>query len=266
MGILVLTGATGSPGVTTTALALALTWPRDVVLADCNRAPDQYLFAGFLRGTSGQQRGLGEVAKRHRQQQFAPGDLLECCVPLTAAGEVQRSFLPGFGSPGAVQLFELVWPTLADSFVALSEAGVDVIIDAGRLHHDGLPQALLACADAVAVVTRSALTWLASLRLYLPALRDQLEHCATSANLGLLIVTPDRPYSRQEIANQFGLPVWGQLPRDEKSALALAGDADLPGRSRLLTNSSFVAAELRRGWQQAQELNRQLVAEGVSHG
>ncbi|PIE20914.1 MAG: hypothetical protein CSA64_04340 [Arachnia propionica] len=265
MGIIVLTGATGSPGVTTTALALALAWPTDVLLADCNRAPDQYLFAGFLRGMSGQHRGLGEVTNRHRQQQFAPADLLDCCVPLTEPGEIQRSFLPGFVSLGAVQLFELVWPTLADAFAELSKAEVDVIIDAGRIQPAGLPPTLLACADQVAVVTRSSLTWLASLRLYLPALREQLEHTPASARPGLLVVDPDRPYSHREIAAQFGLPVWGQLPRDDKSALALAGEAELPGRSRLLARTSRLAAELRQQWQLERELNRQVVTSGVSH-
>ena len=36
MAVIVLAGPGGSPGVTTTALALALTWPRGVVLAECD--------------------------------------------------------------------------------------------------------------------------------------------------------------------------------------------------------------------------------------
>ena len=36
MAIIVLTSAGGSPGVTSTALGLSLTWPRPVLLADCD--------------------------------------------------------------------------------------------------------------------------------------------------------------------------------------------------------------------------------------
>ena len=34
MAVITLTSATGAPGVTTAALGLALTWPRDVLLVD----------------------------------------------------------------------------------------------------------------------------------------------------------------------------------------------------------------------------------------
>ena len=39
MSIILLTSPGGSPGLTTTALGLALTWPRDVILADADPCP-----------------------------------------------------------------------------------------------------------------------------------------------------------------------------------------------------------------------------------
>ena len=56
MAVLVLCSPVGSPGATTTALGLALGWPRDVLLADCDRDPSQ---AVLYRGA-----GLEVVAPR----------------------------------------------------------------------------------------------------------------------------------------------------------------------------------------------------------
>lgn len=50
MAVIALASATGAPGVSTAALGLALTWPRHVLLADCDREPAQAVQAGYLRG------------------------------------------------------------------------------------------------------------------------------------------------------------------------------------------------------------------------
>ena len=50
MAVVLLASATGSPGVTTTALGLALAWPRHCLVADCDRDPSQAVQAGYLRG------------------------------------------------------------------------------------------------------------------------------------------------------------------------------------------------------------------------
>ena len=39
MSVIVLTGGPGAPGITTTSLGLALCWPGDVMLSDCDRDP-----------------------------------------------------------------------------------------------------------------------------------------------------------------------------------------------------------------------------------
>ncbi len=74
MAIIVLTSAGGSPGVTSTALGLSLTWPRPVLLADCDRHPNQAVLAGYLRGLSAGGRGLGGLVRpfsqRHPQGQL----------------------------------------------------------------------------------------------------------------------------------------------------------------------------------------------------
>lgn len=64
--IILLTSAGGSPGVTTTGLGLALTWPRDVLLVDADPHPSQAVLAGWLLGATTGGCGLAELASAHR--------------------------------------------------------------------------------------------------------------------------------------------------------------------------------------------------------
>jgi len=53
-----LTSTGGSPGVTTLAVGLALTWPRPILLADCDPGAHQAILAGYLAGRSTSGKGL----------------------------------------------------------------------------------------------------------------------------------------------------------------------------------------------------------------
>src|SRR5215213_8433495 len=62
MSLVVLTSASGSPGVTTTALGLALSWPRPVLLVEADPTGASGLLAGYFRGARYYESGLVEVA------------------------------------------------------------------------------------------------------------------------------------------------------------------------------------------------------------
>lgn len=77
MAIITLTSASGSPGVTTTALGLALVWPRPVVLVEADPTGGSALLAGYWRGqldhvglldlVLAERHGLlADVQRRHR--------------------------------------------------------------------------------------------------------------------------------------------------------------------------------------------------------
>ena len=72
MAIIALVSAKGSPGVTTTALACALSWHRRLVLAECDPAGGSIL-AGYLGGALDGPRGIGELAVG-RAARRQPGD------------------------------------------------------------------------------------------------------------------------------------------------------------------------------------------------
>ena len=132
MSVVVCCSAGAAPGTTTTALGLALAWPQPVLLADCDREPTQAILAGYLGGVCAHGQGLSALAQTHRERD-AQFDVLARALPLDGTG--RRSFLPGFTHPGAVPLFQPVWPDLAHAFAA---AEVDVIVDAGRIGPGGL--------------------------------------------------------------------------------------------------------------------------------
>lgn len=248
MAVVVLTSATGSPGTTTAAVGLTLSWPRDVLLADCDREPSQAVQAGYLRGVDHGGRGLGAVARLNRERQPVAPHLLRVSLPLDREEtDLARHFLPGFSHPGAVGLFDHVWPELATAFARLEETGMDVIVDAGHVGPDGLALPLLAEADAVCLVTRTTLRSLASTRLYLALLREQLDSLPAARPLGMLLVGPGRPYSAAEIVAEFDVPCWGEVPWNERHAAVLSEGAEEPRRfpdTTLMNQLRVIASRL----------------------
>ncbi len=71
MSMIALTSAKGAPGVTTTALALTLVWPRPVLLAECDPAGDSSLLAGYLQGSVEHTRGLLGLLAASRRGELA---------------------------------------------------------------------------------------------------------------------------------------------------------------------------------------------------
>ena len=233
MSTLVLCSASGAPGVTMTALGLALTWPRDVLLVDADRTPSQAVLAGYLRGAAGAGQGLIGVLQAHRERRSLADAVVEQRLVLPDAprrpGRVEapepigRHFLPGFVHLGAIDLFSAVWAELGET---LREAPHDTLVDAGRIGHRGLPDGLVAAADTVAVVCRTSLPALAALRLHLPGLVD----AAGSQRVGLVLVGPGRPYAAGEIAARFEVDVLAEIAWDAATAGDLADGVPLAPR------------------------------------
>lgn len=232
MTIVLLTSATGAPGVTTTALGLTLAWPRDALLVDADRTPAQAVLAGYLHGAGGSS-GLTELARIHREQRTLDHELIRCCrsLPELEVSTHRRLFLPGFTSPGAAALFTSVWPDLVEALDRIAGTGLDVIIDAGRIG-DGLPGPLLARADRVLVLTRTSLRALAATRLYLPHLTQRAAQLSARGEVGLVLVGEGRPYTAKEISERFRVPVHGSVPDDPDTAATWSDGTTATRRTR----------------------------------
>ena len=123
----------------------------------------------------------------------------------------ERRFVPGFTHLGSVDLFEGAWPSVVET---AREASFDVVVDAGRTGHRGLPANLVAGADAVGLVCRTSLASLAALPLHLAPLVES----GAPGRVGLVVVGPGRPYGVREVAEQFGVPVLAEVAWDAASA------------------------------------------------
>jgi hypothetical protein len=260
MAILILTAAGGSPGVTTLALGLALTWPRPVLLADCDPGAHQAVLAGYLHGQSGSGKGLLRVAEAHRDRRPLREVVIDQCLPLTGEDGDRRLFLPGFTKPGSASHFGAVWEDLADTFDRLGDVGVDVIVDAGRIGPTGLPVPLVERSALTALVLGSTLRAVMSARVHLPTLTDHSRLSSTARHqFGLVVVGEGQPYGRGEISKALGVPVVADVARDPQSASHLSDGAPRPRRfdsSPLVRSLRETATTLAAVLQRSTELVR----------
>lgn len=234
MAVLALTSAKGAPGVTTSALAIALAWPRPVLLLEADVAGGSSILAGYLRGAVRHDRGLVDLALAHRR-----GELVDA---LHAASielpDSQARLVAGLTNPAQAASLQPVWDSIAGVLRALDRKGTDVVIDAGRVGGQHGPAALLREADLSVLVTRTTLPAVAATRARAALLREEFTHQGTGADaLALLLVGEGQPYSSREIKDGVGSPVAAALAWDPVNAEVFSLGA-APGRK--FQNSSLV--------------------------
>jgi hypothetical protein len=235
-----LVSAGGSPGVTTAAIALALTWPAPVIVAECDPSGGDIL-AGLLAGHVPAGRGLMEHAmEAGRSGQAATASLVTHLVPLDE--DRVRMLLPGLTDPRQAGGLTTAWPAVAETLTAQP---ADVIADCGRLDAGaGQPLAVLSAACTVSIVLRPTLrqVWLARPRVEL--LRQLL---GGSVRLALLLTGPGT-HSARDVANALSLPVLAVLPDDPRTARVLSdglGDRRYLARGPLIRAAGTAGQALR---------------------
>jgi len=204
----------GSPGCTTTALAMTLTWPGPVTLAECDPAGGDIL-AGLFAGHLPAPRGLIGVA--FEASRGAAAMSAEASSQLAALdSDGRRMFLPGLSDPRQAPGVAPAWAAIARM---LSSQPSDVIADCGRLDAgDGQPAGVLAEAALVVLVMRSSLRQVAAAR---PRIEMLTELLGGSDRLGLLLVG-DGIHGSAPITSTLGVPVLARLPHDAKTAAVLS--------------------------------------------
>jgi MinD-like ATPase involved in chromosome partitioning or flagellar assembly len=227
MPLISLVSLKGSPGVTTTALALAAAWPAPRrLLAELDPAGGDLEIRLGLPAGSGGLAGLAAAARRPQSRHSLWAFACEL-----AGGLHVLPAPPGAGQAGACL------QTLADAGVlprlaAEAAAGEAVVIaDCGRLDPAAVTGQAGALAGVVLVVARPRLSDLAHLAGRLDAIRQH----ATAA--GLVLVTggglphSDPAYPAAEISQALAAPVLGSLPADPRGVAALLAGHP-PGRAR----------------------------------
>lgn len=220
MAVVALTSASGSPGVTTTAVGLALTWPRPVLLIEADPTGGSGVLAGYFRGTHEYDVGLIELAL----SPSSPADALRDVVrPLN---DGLASFVAGTRSPAQATALTRVWEPLGEALADLDMQGQDVIVDAGRLGLVGSPEPLLAGADLSLLVTRSNLPALAAARSWASAVRHELGW----RQAGALLIGDGDPYGPREVGKVLDLPLIATLA-DAPDAAAVFHRGATPPRN-----------------------------------
>ncbi|MGW1068165.1 hypothetical protein ACWD4F_27020 [Streptomyces aureus] len=211
MAVIALSGCSGAPGVTTSALALLLSWPLDparkMILAECD--PDGgAVLHGLLQGTLGDRYGLPNLSVAARKGEFGEAfwrQLIDLSGEDGADSLADRLLLPGITDPGQAASLGSVWKGLAKMFRGIeADHGHDVLIDLGRRGAFG-PSAVLADqADAVVVVVRNTLRCLQAAQARVRQLEERV------GDVGLLVIDQG-PYPAGEVQRVLQAPVVATL-------------------------------------------------------
>jgi hypothetical protein len=243
--MIALVSAKGSPGVTVSSLALALSWPGRCLLAECDPAGGDVL-AGYLGGAMAARRGLAQLAVaelRERLEEEFERQLVDLDAP-----HRQRLLLPGVRDPAQSATVAPVWRPIADRLQATRDDGYEVIVDCGRIATPHFGWALLGSADLVLLVVRGNLP---SVSHAVPAVRSLRRELSDAdggliSGIGLLVVDTG-PYPPDDVAKRLQLGLVASLPYDPRTAKALSFGGPLHRRRPLLRAASAICPQLAMG-------------------
>ena len=220
MGTLAI-GSVRSSGVTTLALALAATWPKDrrALLVELDPA------GGTLAAASGwaPEPSLVSLAAATRRR-FDRDLVWAHCQALPGGVAV-------LAGPASAEQARSVLGMLAGLAEHLSELDADVLVDCGRLDPATLG-GVLEGADRVVMAARPRLADLHALATWIDT------HPPDSGRTGLAVVG-DGPYTDVEIADALDVEIVARLPWDPDAAAALVS---IPASARELRVSPLVRA------------------------
>ncbi len=216
MAVIALASASGSPGVTTTALGMALLWPRPVMLVEADPTGGSGLLAGYYRGTREYEAGLIELALTASSIHDGLAEISQRIEGTT------MSFIAGTRSHTQAPALRDLWQPLADELADLEATGQDVIVDAGRLGLVGSPEPLLANADLTLLLTRTTLPALSAVRSWADSVRRGTFDWQQS---GVVVIGEGQPYKASEVGGVLGLPVIASLPDDPAAAAVFSRGA-----------------------------------------
>ncbi|WP_458248839.1 hypothetical protein [Streptomyces sp. MAI_2237] len=241
MAVIALAGCSGAPGVTTSALALLLSWPlapgRRMILAECD--PDGgAVLHGLLQGTLGDRYGLRNLSVAARKGEFSEAFWRQLIDLSGGDGKGRESarnrlLLPGLTDPGQSASLTQVWKILAQMFRGIeAESSHDVIIDLGRRGAYGPSGVLAERADALFVVVRNTLRCLQAAESRVRALEERVGDVS-------VVMINEGSYPAGEVQRVLQVPVIATLPYVSKDARVLSDGAEQP---RHFTRSPLMKA------------------------
>jgi hypothetical protein len=251
MALIAVAADKGSPGVTTTSVALAAVWPRPVLLAECDPAGGDlvYRLPAAAGGQLDSRRGLLSLAVAGRRG-LHPRQVWEHTQKLRGGLDV----LAGVTSAEQGGGLEGLWGSVGAVLSALP--GADVIADCGRVGADGSFGDLLAQAAAVVLITRVSLGEVVRLRDRVTAVAAALHRRGRpGARVGVVVIADHKNFGGAvaEVGRALadsGRPavVLGGIAFEPRSADQLRGEwGGKLDRSLLIRTARQIAAQLSAG-------------------
>lgn len=240
MALVALAADKGSPGVTTTALALAAVWPRRAMMAELDpsggdvvlrlRGPQQSLLSA--------ERGLISLAVAARRE-LTTESLWQHVQVLDGGLEV----LIGVATSEQAAGLSTLWRPLTTLLAAIP--GVDVIADCGRLFPASPALGVLQGSALVVLVTRPAVDAVAHLRSRAMSLTQQLGSGGSDGvPVGVVVLADpkeaDAEREVEAVLARAGVPahVLGRIADDKAAAAMLRGQWGSKLRRSLLVRSA----------------------------
>lgn len=266
MSIHVLTSASGSPGVTTTAVGLTLSWPRSVLLVDYDH--QQAVLSGYLQASDPARTGHGilHVLDAAGRQTSLRNAVWDQSVPLPDdRPELRRLLLPGLPGPSATSGFlNGLWTRLGPALADLADAGIDVLVDAGRYQvREPWPRDLLIRADRILLMCAPTLAAATAAMPVAAALREATSTEGAQEALQVLIRRPtgsgqlgrgplrlqQRYYDDREVGEALGMTVAGTVEADTAAASYISEGEPRPAKwstSRYARSLTVLATQLAK--------------------
>ncbi len=220
MAMFTFASASGSPGVTSTVLGLAMAWPRPVLVVEADPTGGSGILAGYFRGQQ-HHPGVVELVVAHRSGRMAE-TLRRLVFPIEGT---HVGVLAGSKSHEQASGLSRLWDPLVGALRDVAGEAVDVLVDAGRLGLEGWPEPLVRHSDVTLMVSRSSLPAVAAARSWAHSLaQDALpDHLVQ-----VLLVGAGRPYGAKEVSRVLGLPVAASIDWDPRRAAVFGEGADKP--------------------------------------
>jgi hypothetical protein len=237
MTVIALASFSGSPGVSTAALAFAVHWPRTVVLFEADIANVTSAMAGFFRSNLPPTvAGLDKVAVAYARDILTWQDLLDpdtqlsiavhdlpmvgpAPIPTLPAGH-RLWMVPGFFHLTILDGVRGLWGRLPRLFRALSDAEIDVIVDLGRIGPNDIRLPILDNADRVLACAAATMVDLNRVyrRIEIPDMAGRLDGLGRAERYRMLLTESlAEPVAASDFATHL-MPVLATLPFDPEGA------------------------------------------------
>ncbi|NKS56235.1 hypothetical protein GS504_01225 [Rhodococcus hoagii] len=237
---LALTSVKGAPGVTTTAVGLALTGgERHHLVVEADITGSSSILAGYFKAQRRHDRGLLRLVRPNLEND------LDNALPDNLISESPSfTVLPGIAEPRHAAQVAMLWDDLGRQLGLYATEGARVLVDCGQFGAEHGPLPLLSHADVVGVVIGSTLPQIAAARVRIPMIRHHLSNIRSRARLGLIVVG-DYPYTAAQIADQLKVPAIATIVNNPKHARVFSEGAVMP---KWKQRSSPYLRSLRQTW------------------